>query len=151
MPIKDILSLCIKYKFRVEIDGITRTGFGEVEGLGVTLDVQEYREGTDASLTSRLEPGLAHYGPLILRYGVVSSGPGKANKELWEWMRQNLEGTIQKKNIAVVVMDRRGNEVIRYQLSNAWPSSWRIERLEGHSTGPLIEELTIQYEHIEVS
>lgn len=151
MPIADILNLCVRYKFRVEIDGITRSGFKEVEGLSATIDVQEYREGTDPSLTNRLEPGLSHYGPLILRYAVTSSGAGKANKELWEWMHQNLDGSIQKKNVSVIVMDRKGNEVVRYNLTNAWPSNWRIEKLDSRASGPLIEEIILQYERLEVS
>ncbi len=149
MPI-DLLSLCVRYRFRVEIDGVSRMGFREVLGLGVDVGVLEYREGTDVLPGNRLEPGLCRFGPLVLRYGVFSGGAGKVNRELWEWARQSVEGTVQKKNIAVVVLDRRGNEVVRYRLSNAWPSSWRVLGLDAHATGPLIEELTIQYEQIDV-
>ena len=82
-PVVDILNICGRYRFLVQIDGISRVGFREVEGLSAIIDVVKYREGSDATMSSRLEPGLAEYGPLVLRYGVVSSKSG-VNKELWD-------------------------------------------------------------------
>jgi len=143
------LNICGKYRFLVEIDGIARAAFREVEGLSVTIDVVEYREGPDVAMAPRQEPGLAHYGPLVLRYGVMSTSGG-GNRELWNWVKQTLEGNTQRRDVAVVVLDRRGNEVVRYLLSNAWPSSWRLDKLDGRSSSALFEELTLQYEALDL-
>jgi len=148
MPVAERLNICGKYRFLVEIDGIAWAAFREVEGLSVTIDVVEYREGSDAVNASRLEPGLAHYGPLVLRYSVIGTSGG-GNRELWNWVKQTLEGNTQRRSIAVVVLDRRGNEVVRYNLSNAWPSSWRLGNLDSRSSCPLVEELTLQYEALD--
>jgi phage tail-like protein len=148
-PVVERLNICGRYRFLVEIDGITRAAFREVEGLGVTVDVVEYREGSDVAMAPRLEPGLAHYGPLVLRYGVISTSGG-GNRELWNWVKQTIEGNTQRRNIAVIVLDRRGNEVVRYNLSNAWPSSWRLDKLDGRSSCALFEELTLQYEALDL-
>jgi len=133
----------------VQIDGIARVSFREVEGLSVTIDVMKYREGADATMAPRLEPGLADYGPLILRYGVLSSKSG-VSKELWNWIKQILDGNTQKKNMEVVVLDRKSNPVVTYKLTNAWPSSWKLSKLDSRSSSPLIEEIIIQYEALVV-
>jgi len=127
------------YRFLVEIDGIVQTGFLEVEGLNATADVWEYREGNEP-LAPRLEPGLIHYGSLVLRWGLTT------NEELWNWMEKTLQGNVERKNMVVIILDRTGMEIVRYELSNAWPSSWSLSKLDSRGTGPVIEELVIQYE-----
>ena len=128
-----------KYRFLVEIDGITQASFLEVEGLNATVDVFEYREGNE-QLAPRLEPGLVHYGPLVLRWGLTKS------TELWKWMEKTLQGNVERKNIGVRILDTKGLEIASYDLSNAWPSSWRLGKLDSQGVGPIIEELVIQYE-----
>lgn len=132
-----------KYNFLVEIDGIMQAGFSEVEGLNVTVDVWEYREGNEPRLTPRLEPDLAHYGPLVLRWGLTE------NTELWDWMEKTLDGCVEKKNLAVVILNQRREEVARYFISDAWPSGWSLGKLDSQGIGPVIEELVIQYEALE--
>lgn len=147
MPVVGRINICAKYRFIVEIDGIVRTGFVEVAGLNINIDVSEYREGSDLLTSVRLDPGLSHYGPLVLKYGVTCDG----SKELWEWMKQTLEGNVQRKNIAIVVLDRKGNQVVRYVLTNAWPSSLRVSTLDSRSSSHLTEELVIQYEKLDIA
>lgn len=132
----------IKYNFLVEIDGIVESHFMEVEGLNVTVDVIEFREGGDQS-SPMLIPGLAHYGPLILRNGVTAS------TELFDWMEETVDGTMVRKNLSVIILDAEGNEVARYNVYEAWPSSWSLGKLTGLGVGPVIEELVIQYEKFE--
>lgn len=132
----------VKYRFIVEIDGITEASFLEVEGLNVTIDVIEYREGADPT-APMLIPGLPHYGPLVLRNGLTT------NNELLDWLEKIVEGDLDRRNLSIVILDAGGNEVARYNVWNAWPSSWRLEELESLGVGPIIEELIIQYEGFE--
>ena len=132
----------VKYNFLVEIDGIVESHFMEVEGLNVTVDVIEFREGGDPS-SSMLIPGLAHYGPLILRNGVAKS------TELFDWMEETVDGSMVRRNLSVVILDAEGNEVGRYNVYEAWPSGWSLGKLEDQGIGPVIEELVIQYEKLE--
>ncbi len=131
-----------KYNFVVEIDGIAQAGFREVEGLNATVEVWEYREGTEQT-TVRLEPGVARYGPLVLRWGVTQ------NAELWSWMEQTLQGNIERKNISVIILNQKREEVVRYNLEDAWPSSFNVDTLDSQDSGPAIEELVIQYEGLD--
>lgn len=131
-----------KYNFLVEIDGIVQAGFREVEGLNATVDVWEYREGNEQT-TFRLEPGLARYGPLVLRWGVTKSA------DLWNWMEQTLQGNVERKGMSVIILDQKREEVVRYNLHDAWPSQWSLDKLDSQGIGPAIEELVIQYEGLE--
>lgn len=143
MPIRERLNVYGKYRFLVDVDGRGLSGVREVEGLNVTIDAEKHKEGPSIDAAPKLEPGLTHYGPLVLRFFV------SANDELWNWVKQALEGNIQRKNLSVAVLDRKGNEVVRYLLSNAWPSSWALDKLDSQSSGPLIEELVLQYEKLD--
>ena len=135
-----------KYRFRVEIDGIVTAGFMEVEGLNVTIEVIEYREGNDPAMAPSLIPGLVHYGPLVLRKGITT------NTELWEWIEQVISGNMgsARRNLSVIIQDRNGNDIARYNLSEAWPSSYSVGKLDSLGSGTAIEELVIQYEQLEL-
>lgn len=132
----------IKYRFIVEIDGIVQASFLEVEGLNVTVEVIEYREGADPT-SAMLMPGLPHYGPLILRNGLTK------NNELLDWMEKTVGGRLERKNLSVVILNAEGNEIARYNVWNAWPSRWSLGKLDSLGVGPIIEELVIQYEGFE--
>ena len=58
------------YRFRVEIDGITRAGFRECSGLDSAQDPVEYREGNEL-MTPRKLPGLNKYANISLKWGVA--------------------------------------------------------------------------------
>jgi len=134
------------FRFRVEIDGIIKAGFKEVEGLNVTVDVVEYREGNELTTNPMLLPGLSHYGPLILRYGVTMN-----TQEMWEWMEEVLDGdlTSARRSMSLIVQDSEGNDAVRYNLSEVWPSGWSLGKLDSVGRSMAIEELVIQYEGLE--
>jgi phage tail-like protein len=149
MPaVGNLLNVCGGHRFRVEIDGIALMGFREVEGVCVNIEVQDFREGTDISSISRTGPGVVHYGPLVLRNAMTGSA---GNKDLWTWVKQVIDGEEDvKRNVSIVIMDRKGNDKFRFNLTGAWPSSWRLGKLESHSGAPLFEELILQYENLNV-
>lgn len=149
MPaVPNLLNICSKHRFQVEIDGIDQTGFREVDGVSVNIEVQDFREGTDNSAVSKTTPGLIHYGPLVLRNAVTGNA---GNKDLWNWIKQVIDGDEAKKNVSMVVMDRKGDDKLRFNLTAAWPSSWRLGKLDSHSRAPLIEEMVLQYETLNVA
>ncbi len=45
--------------------------------------------------------------------------------------------------------NQRQEEVVRYNLKNAWPSSWSLGKLDSQGRTPVIEELVIQYEELD--
>lgn len=131
------------YRFLVEIDGIVQTSFSEVEGLNASVEVTEYRESTYTPEV-QLTPGIIRYGPVILRCGISQ------NMELYNWFKLVTQGKIDdaRRNVGIIIMDDEGNPVIRYELTEAWPSGYSVGKLDSVNGGFLIEELVIQCERI---
>ena len=127
------------FRFRLEIDGIQQAGFSEVTVPDTTSDVIEYREGTEITTVRKL-PGLTKYGNLSLKWGTTDS------MELYNWRKQIIDGNIQRKNIAVIVVDEAGNDKARYEFVNAWPSKYDPTDLNATGNAVAIETLEIVHE-----
>jgi len=105
------------FRFRLEIDGIQQAGFSEATVPDTTMDVVEYREGNEVTTVRKL-PGLTKYGNLSLKWGVTDS------LDLYNWHRKAVDGNVQRKNVAVVLLDEAGNDKARFEFTNAWPSKY---------------------------
>src|SRR5687767_2179248 len=86
------------FPFRVEIEGLTSTGFAEVSGLSATAEVIEYREGADITSTRKL-PGLIKYANVTLKRGITAS------RELFDWWMTVVNGNVQRRNVLIVLLD----------------------------------------------
>ena len=139
MPRQDPLR---NFRFRVEIDGIQTAGFSEVYIGATTVDVIDYREGTDPTQVRRL-PGLTKYGNITLKRGFTNS------LELYQWHRQIVSGQVVRKNVAIVVADESGADRARFQVSEAWPVKYDPSDLNGKGNEVLIELMELANEGIE--
>ena len=106
------------YNFWVEWDGIIHAGFSECTGLSATRAAGEYREGTDKALTKRRLTGLNTYNNITLKRGVTD------NKELWEWHKKLVDGDADRRNVSIILADDHGEEKMRWNLENCWPTTW---------------------------
>lgn len=131
------------YNFKLNIQGVTEGHFTECNGLGVRVDVIRYREaGNDQQV--RCLPGPVNYSDVTLRYGLTDS------QELWDWLMTAVDGRVERKNISILMLDTEGvNEVMRWNLINAWPSEWRGTMLDAMSREAAIESLTLVFESID--
>ncbi|MBD1846405.1 phage tail protein [Cyanobacteria bacterium FACHB-63] len=127
------------YNFFVEWNGIIHAGFRQCTGLASTQNSSDYREGTDP-LTMRKLPGLNSYTNITLQRGITN------NDELWKW-RQNLSrGTVDRRDISIVLLDQTGQEKIRWNLTNCWPTSWKAPDFDATTDGAAIESMELAYE-----
>jgi phage tail-like protein len=129
------------YNFLVEIDGITRAGFRECSGLDSTQDPIEYREGNEG-LTARKLPGLNKYSNISLKWGITDDA------ELWDWRQQVMNGNIDgaRKNGSIVLMDDTGEEKVRWNFREGWPTKWTGPSLNATGSDIGIETLDIVHE-----
>ena len=144
MPVGDRNDPYGAYNFLVEIDGITRAGFRECSGLDSSQPAGEYREGTDP-LTMRKLPGLVTYSNITLNWGITDDA------ELWDWRKSVMDGGVQRKNISIVLMNDAGEEKLRWNVKNAWPTTWTGPSLNAQSSDVAIETLEIAHEGLEKS
>jgi len=131
------------YHFKLEIQGVTEGHFTRCTGLGVRVEAIKYREGGIGQVVHRL-PGRVEYADVTLYYGLTAS------KDLWLWLESAMKGTVQRRNVSVVVLAQDGvTEAVRFNLLKAWPSAWVGAPLDALSNEVAIEELTLVYETLE--
>jgi phage tail-like protein len=130
------------FNFLVEIDGIAQAAFHEVSGLDSTIDVIEHREGGD-NTTPRKLPGLTKHANIVLRWGLTD------NDELYRWHRDAVRGTIDRKSGSIVLLDRQGQEKLRWNFVQAWPSKWTGPTFNAEGTDVAIEALELAHEGVE--
>lgn len=129
------------FNFIVELDGITRAGFQECSGLDSSQDPIEYREGNDG-LTARKLPGLVKYSNITLKRGITD------DVELWEWRQAAMSGTVERKNGSIVLMDDAGEEKVRWNFREGWPTKWTAPTFNATGAEVAIESLEIAHEGV---
>jgi phage tail-like protein len=129
------------YNFLVEIDGITQAGFQEVSGLDASSDPIEYREGNDPNHVRKL-PGLNKYSAITLRRGITDSA------ELWNWYQTVQAGKPERRNGSIVLLDDAGQEKIRWNFVNAWPTKWTGPSFNSTTNAVAVEALDIAHEEV---
>jgi phage tail-like protein len=128
------------YNFLVEIDGITRAAFRDCAGLDSNQSVIEYREGDERQLTTRKLPGLVTYANITLSRGVTDDA------ELWAWRDQATHGRVTRKNGSIVLLDDAGDEKLRWNFREGWPSRWSGPAFNATGGDVAIEQLEIAHE-----
>ena len=128
------------HRFLVEIDGITRASFQECTGFDSSVEIKEYREGGD-NVTRKL-PAQTKYSNIQLKWGMTD------DRELYDWHQGIADGNIERKNGSIVLLDRKGDEVARWDFDRAWPTKWDGPDLNGESNDLAIEMIELAHEGI---
>lgn len=140
------------YNFRVEITGITRAGFRECSGLDFSRDPIDYREGSFRDVTSQTEgypltvrkvPGLVKHSNITLKWGITD------DHDFWIWLQQYLIGDIQRTHGSILLLNDGGEEKMRWNFFEAWPTKWTGPSFNATANEIAIETLEIVYERLE--
>jgi len=132
------------FNFMVELDSLTRAGFKECAGLDSTVQVSDYREGTDPGNISRKLPGQRQASNITLRRGITN------DRALWDWHNKAASGNVERHTISIILRDETGREQIRWNIKNAWPTSWNGPSLDAGGSDVAIESIELVHEGIEV-
>lgn len=129
------------FRFRVEIDGITQAGFSEVIMPDATIDVIEYREGSEQTHVRKLS-GLTKFSNIILKWGITNS------MDLYNWVKSVMDSGASgnRKNMSIVLIDEEGNESMRWNFMEAWPVRYKISDLNAMTNEVLFEIIEITFE-----
>jgi phage tail-like protein len=132
-----------QFNFLVEIDGVTRAGFSEVSGLTTDTNVFEYREGDEVTTVRKL-PGLMKYTNIVLKRGYTQ------DKSLWNWRKQVIDGTTQRKTGSITLLDEARKPALRWNFTAGWPAKWEGPGMNGKTSEVAIETLEIAHEGLEL-
>jgi len=122
------------FNFIVEIDGVSAGAFKNADGLNAEVSIIEYQDGNDLVLRKR--PGRAKYGDITLKRGYVE------DNSLFNWFMAGVQGKVMRKSVSIVLLNSNGDEVVRYNLFEAWPSKWKGFTLDGKADDAAVEEIT---------
>jgi phage tail-like protein len=104
--------------------------------------VIEYREGGENTTVRKL-PGMTTYNNITLQRGVTD------DMDLYQWHRQAIQGNVERKNGSIVLLDRSGQEVARWNFVRAWPTKWTGPSLNAEGTEVAIDSFELAHEGVE--
>jgi phage tail-like protein len=131
------------FSFLVEIDGIASAAFKSVSGLSAEAEVIEYREGADKLTSSRKLPGRVRYPNVTLMRGLTTS------RDLWDWWTTIRDGTLQRRSVAITLLDDAGRPVLRWLLREAWIATIEFSELDASANEVAIESIELAHEGLE--
>ena len=105
------------FNFLVEIEGILAGGFSECSGLQVETEFFDYREGGRNEYVHRFA-GPTKYPPLVLKHGLTQMDG------LWNWHQDVTQGTINRKNGTIFLLDKQRVPVMFWNFKEAFPVKW---------------------------
>lgn len=108
----------LAFRFTVEIDQQVIAGFSEVTGLTFETEVETFREGGVNRHEQQLAGPAKYPARLILKRGLTDADA------LWSWYQEVVDGTVRRKDIAILLLDSAGEERWRWSFRGACPVKW---------------------------
>lgn len=136
-------SLIRNFQFTVSLGGEI-TAFQEVTLPESEIEVIEYRSGSDVYSSTRKIPGLVKYSNLILKRGLIKS------PEMYDWFKQAKQGTPERKNVTVSILNEEHEPFVVWKLKNCWPVKYSGPTLNAKGNEVAIETLEIATEDVDV-
>lgn len=122
-----------------------RATFFRVELPDAIVDEVAYRNGNEKSQDARKQPGLAKYGHLVLKRGLIGS------TDLWDWWKQAREGQSNlDRNITVTLLDEERTPVWSWRFRNSFPVNYRVTPLDSNYSDIAVEELTLTFDSMDI-
>lgn len=131
------------FNFLVEIDGVASAGFAEADLPAGRIETIEYREGSDTTSGARKLPGRVDYEHVVLRRGI------SGRTDLYDWWRAVRDGSADRRNVVIVLLDEGRDAVQRWLLRDAWPTRLAYGSLAAAKNEVAIETLELTYESFE--
>lgn len=130
--------------FSVEWGG-TRIGFSEVSGLGMTVEVVEYREGSSPEYTPTKMPGRVTYDDIVLKRGVFES-----DNEFFNWINTIQLHAVERRDVTVSLLDENHEPMRVWKIKNAFPTRLEGPLLVASGNDVAIETLVLAHEGLTI-
>lgn len=138
-----------RFKFIIEIDGVTHAGFQKCSELSAEVAKIEYSEG--GSLIPNKSPGRISFTDVTLERGATD------DYDLFNWFKEvadaaanaGLEEPEFKRDMDIVQQNRAGDEVKRWTLSQAWPTKFTAGEWDNEADENVIESVTLTYDYFD--
>lgn len=136
-----------KYNYRVEIGNIDVAAFSEVSGFDASIDVIEYREGTELVNSPRKCSGLTKYGNVTLKWGMSES------MSFYEWVAGISDGTKsgpeeRVQDVTIYLQDDAHSDTASWTLTNAWPCKYTAPDFNASASEIAFESVELAFEEM---
>lgn len=131
-----------KFRFKVEIDGLTVAHFQSVSGLSHEIEVLSHPEGGVNDRLHKL-PGQGSYPNITLKMGYVDRA-----LESWHQDFSRSPGKVGRKNGSIILLDDANMEVKRWNFRRAWPVKWEGPDFDASQNQIAVESVEIAHEGI---
>ena len=140
----------VQFNFLVDLgDGVTegpQAGFSEVSGIGMSVDVIEYRTGNAKENSVIKLTGLNRASDVTLKRGIIGS------LSLYQWLNQIRNGDQHAlRTVTIQLLSEDHSDVVQ---------TWKLlrARIVKHTSGPFnakgtdvaMEEMVLAYERLEM-
>lgn len=134
------------FRFNVQIDGLTEARFTECTLPSLEVEIEEQKEG-GFNTGTHLLPGRVLKGTVTLKRGIAAAS------ELLQWYSEVMEGQMSRarRQVSITLFDDKGEAVLRWNLTGAFPTKWSGPELDAGSATIAIESLELSYESVSVS
>ena len=131
-------------RFELTIDGHSLAVFSELVGISSSVDIEHVRIDPNPKRKLKKLPGKRTPPTVTLKRGMTR------NIELAAWHELVILGDVAaRKNVTLTMYDVTGDPVVRYHLTNAWPSKLEIGALKAGASSALTETVTLVAEFIQ--
>jgi phage tail-like protein len=145
--IKDTYPLPV-YNYKVEIGGVA-IAFSEVSGLSIGYETTTYKE----SNTDQKAPGprVLHMPAqatainITLKKGMIRT---QSVASLYKWIASIQINQIEKKDVYVRLCDEKGEAVISWKATNAFPTKLDAPTFDAKSNEAAIESMVLHADRI---
>jgi phage tail-like protein len=126
----------------LEIDGVgVVANFNSVSGVSSEVEIVDNPYVTEqGKIYIGKLPGKPKTPTITLKRGLTGAA------ELWEWHTAVMQGTPDRRNGSVILMNTVGEEVLRYNFTNAMVSKISLSEGGATASGVQIEEATLACE-----
>ena len=132
------------YHFTVDWGG-RNTGFTEVSGLSIEIEVIEYREGNSPDHTTKM-PGIRKYNNIILKRRIV-----EGDTEFYKWINTIKNNTVEKRDLQITLLNEVNEPVRVWKVHSAWPCKIQSQDLKANGNEVAIETIEIAHEGLEIA
>ena len=132
------------FNFRVEIDGITPRRLSRSAAGSTRRSTSSSTARAATTSRTRKLPGQTKYANIALKWGI-----DRRPRALRLAPAMRRTATVERKNGSIVVLDRQGNEKVRWNFIDAWPAKWTGPSLNAKGNDVAIETLELAHEGIE--
>lgn len=139
-----------QFNFHVKWDGLDenspQAGFQEVSGLGMEINVAEYRRGNSSDNAPIKITGTYKVPDVTLKRGVIGA------LDLYKWLDEVRNGSQEQlKSVTIKLMSEdRSTVAMEWKLTDARPIKYTGPSLNGKGTDLAIEELVLAAERLDV-